>query len=83
VTKVRELFLSEKIPKYQLARFIIEKDDNGCQEPDVVDGMRETIRNVTALHELLMSDKMYRNMEVYDRWQSNGKWRATWYLQEE
>ncbi len=68
MTKVRELFLSEKFPKFQLARFIIDKDDDGSQEPDVVDSIRETIPNVTALHKLLMSDKMYGNMEVYDRW---------------
>jgi len=68
VAKVRELFLSDKFPKFQLARFIIDKDDEGSQEPDVVDSIRETIPDVTALHELLMSDNMYGNMEVYDRW---------------
>jgi hypothetical protein len=34
----------------------------------VVDGIRDTLPNVTTLHELLMSDKMYQNMQVYDRW---------------
>ena len=68
MAKVRELFLSDKYPKFQLARFIIDKDDEGSQEPDVVDNIRESIPDVTALHELLMSDKMYGNMEVYDRW---------------
>ena len=67
MTKVRKLFLSGKYPKFQLARYIIDKDDDGSQEPDVVDSIRETIPNINALHELLMSDKMYGNMEVYDR----------------
>ena len=34
----------------------------------MVDSIRETTPTVQALHELLMSDKMYGNMEVYDRW---------------
>ncbi len=68
MTKVRELFLSPKFPNYELARFVIEKDDNGGAEPDVTDAIRDNIPNITALHELLMSDKMYQNKEVYDRW---------------
>jgi hypothetical protein len=68
VTKVRELFLSPKFPNYELARFVIEKDDNGGAEPDVIDAIRDNIPNITTLHDLLMSDKMYQNKEVYDRW---------------
>jgi hypothetical protein len=68
VMKVRDLYLSTKHPNYQLARFILDKEHSDRDEPEVVESLRDTIPTIAALRDLLFSDQLYENQELFDRW---------------
>ena len=68
VMKVRDLYLSTKHPNYQLARFILDKEQSDRNEPEVVESLRDTIPTIAALRDLLFSDQLYENQELFDRW---------------
>jgi hypothetical protein len=68
ITKIRELFLSAKYPTVQLARFILEKEALGGEEPEVVETLRDTIPDIQSLQAFLFSDRMYHHQEIYNKW---------------
>jgi hypothetical protein len=68
ITKVRELFLSNKYPSVQLARCFIEKDSLNDEAPEIVDSLRETIPTLPSMQALLFSDHMYQHQLFYEKW---------------
>ena len=68
ITKIRELFLSNRYPSIQLARYVLDKDALNGEAPEVVDSLRETIPTMASLQNLLFSDHMFQHQLLYDKW---------------
>ncbi len=57
--KIRDLYLSPKVPNYQLAHHILDKERSGRYEPEVVECLRHAIPTIEALRHVLFSDQLY------------------------
>ena len=64
---MRELFVSARYPTYQLARYVLEREALNGEAPELVESLRDSLQNVESLQELLFSDHMYLNQQVYDK----------------
>ena len=64
---MRELFVSARYPTYQLARYVLEREAINGETPELVESLRDSVQNVEALQELLFSNHMYQNQQVYDK----------------
>ena len=66
--RVRQLFLSNSKPAFQLAGFILEEDTVWDQEPVVGARLTEYIESIDDLRTLLSSCEMYTNQPLHDLW---------------
>lgn len=66
--RLRQVFLSNGKPAFQLAGFILEEDAVWDQPPAVADHLKDYIESVDDLRTLLSSCEMYTNQPLHDLW---------------
>jgi len=66
--RLRQLFLSNSKPAFQIAGFILEEDAVWNQEPVVAGRLTDCIDSIEDLRTLLSSCEMYTNQPLHDLW---------------